>query len=176
MSNSLRPHGLQHTRRPCPSPTPRACSSSCPFSRWYQPTISSSVIPFFSCLQSFPASGSRPLESPRRREGWGMVPGWTEEMTASEAAGKEAWEQARRPRPLKSQSAPKRRHHPEGNRSTDWSVFMMGSWVIFFQLLYAFFYFKNSCNACDLFSWSEAEKEKEKRKKQKQIPEEYQAF
>ena len=126
----------------------------------------------------FPSIRVKALGKPqeKRREGWGMVPGWTEEMTASEAAGKEAWEQARRPRPLKSQSAPKRRHHPEGNRSTDWSVFMMGSWVIFFQLLYAFFYFKNSCNACDLFSWSEAEKEKEKRKKQKQIPEEYQAF
>ena len=58
MSNSLRPHGLQHTRFPCPSPTPRACSDSCPSSRWCHPTISSSVIPFSSCLQSFPASGS----------------------------------------------------------------------------------------------------------------------
>ena len=58
MSNSLRPHGLQHTRLPCLSPTPGACSNSCPLSRWCHPTISSSVIPFSSCLQSFPASGS----------------------------------------------------------------------------------------------------------------------
>ena len=57
MSNSLWPHGLQHTRLPCPSPTLGACSNSCPPSRWYHPIISSSVIPF-SCLQSFPASGS----------------------------------------------------------------------------------------------------------------------
>ena len=61
MSDSLRPHGLQHTRLPCPSPTPRACSNSCASSWWCHPTISSSVIPFFSCLQSFPASGSFPL-------------------------------------------------------------------------------------------------------------------
>ena len=56
--NSLWPHGLQHTRLPCPSPTPRACPNSCPLSQWCHPTISSSVIPFSSCLQSFPASGS----------------------------------------------------------------------------------------------------------------------
>ena len=57
MSNSLRPHGLQHARPPYPSPTPRVYSNSCPLSWWCHPTISSSVIPF-SCLQSFPASGS----------------------------------------------------------------------------------------------------------------------
>jgi len=57
MSNSLWPHGLQHTRLPCPSPTPEACWNSCPSSWWCHPTVSSSVIPF-SCLQSFPASGS----------------------------------------------------------------------------------------------------------------------
>ena len=60
MSNSLRSHGLQHTRLPCPSPTPGACSSSCPLNHLYHPTISSSVIPFSSCLQSCPASGSFP--------------------------------------------------------------------------------------------------------------------
>ena len=59
-SNSLRPHGLQNTRPPCPSPMPGACSNSCPLSQWCHPTISSSVIPFSSCLQSFPASGSFP--------------------------------------------------------------------------------------------------------------------
>ena len=58
MSNSLQPHGLQHTRPPCPSPNPRVYSNSCPLSRWCHPTISSSVIPFSSHLQSFPASGS----------------------------------------------------------------------------------------------------------------------
>ena len=57
-SNSSWPHGLQHARFPCPSPTPRACSNSCPSSRWCYPTISSSVVPFSFCLQSFPASGS----------------------------------------------------------------------------------------------------------------------
>ena len=58
MSNSLLPHGLQHARLPCPSPTPGVYSNSCPSRRWCHPTISSSVIPFSSCLQSFPASGS----------------------------------------------------------------------------------------------------------------------
>ena len=61
MSNSLQPHGLQHTKLPCPSPTPGACSNSCPSSRWYHPSISSSVIPFSSCLQSCPASGFFPI-------------------------------------------------------------------------------------------------------------------
>ena len=60
-SGSLRPHGLQHARLPCPSPSPRACSNSCPSSRWCHPAISSSVVPFSSCLQSFPASGSFPV-------------------------------------------------------------------------------------------------------------------
>ena len=55
---SLPPHGLQHTRLPCPSPSPRACSNSCPLSQWCNPTISLSVVPFSSCLPSFPASGS----------------------------------------------------------------------------------------------------------------------
>ena len=58
MSDSLQPCGLQHARLPCPSPTPGACSNSCPLSQWCHPTISSSVVPFSSCLQSFPASGS----------------------------------------------------------------------------------------------------------------------
>ena len=58
---TLQPHGLQHTRPPYPSPSARACSNSCPLSRWCHPTISSSVIPFSSCLQSFPASGSFPV-------------------------------------------------------------------------------------------------------------------
>ena len=60
MFNSLRPHGLQYARLPCPSPPPGACSNSCPLSWWCYPTISSSVTPFSSCLQSFPASGSFP--------------------------------------------------------------------------------------------------------------------
>ena len=61
MSDSLRPHGLQRARFLCPSPTPRACSNSCPSSRWCHPTILSSVVPFSSCLQSFPALGSFPV-------------------------------------------------------------------------------------------------------------------
>ena len=58
VSDSLWPHESQHARPPCPSPTPRAHPNSCPLSRWCHPTISSSVVPFSSCLQSFPASGS----------------------------------------------------------------------------------------------------------------------
>ena len=55
---SLPPHGLQHSRFPCPSPSPGACSNSCPLSQWWHSAISSPIVPFFSCLQSFPASGS----------------------------------------------------------------------------------------------------------------------
>ena len=58
MSDSLRHHGLQHARPPCPSPTPGVYPNSCPLSRWCHPTISSSVVPLSSHLQSFPASGS----------------------------------------------------------------------------------------------------------------------
>ena len=61
VSNSSGPHGLQLTRLPCPSPTPEACSNSCPLSRWCHPTISFSVVPFSSHLQSFPASRSFPV-------------------------------------------------------------------------------------------------------------------
>ena len=57
MSDSLRPHGLQRARLPCPSPTPGACLNSRPWSWWCHPTVSSSVVPFSSCPQSFPASG-----------------------------------------------------------------------------------------------------------------------
>ena len=60
-SDSLQPHGLPHTRLPCPSPTPRAYSNSCLSSRWCHPTISSSVVPFSSCPQSLPALGSFPM-------------------------------------------------------------------------------------------------------------------
>ena len=58
VSDCLRPYGLQHARPPCPSPTPGAYSNSCPLHWWCHLTISSSVVPFSSCLQSFPASGS----------------------------------------------------------------------------------------------------------------------
>ena len=61
ISYSLQPHGLQHARLPCPSPSPRACSNSCPLSQWCHPTISSSVIPVFYCLLCFPESGSFPM-------------------------------------------------------------------------------------------------------------------
>ena len=60
MSDSLQPHGLQHARFPCPSPTSGPYSNSCPLSWWCHPSISSSVVLFSSCLQSFPASGSFP--------------------------------------------------------------------------------------------------------------------
>ena len=61
VSDSLWPRGLQHTRSPGPSPTPRVYSNSCPLSRWWHSTISSSVFSFSSCLQSFPVSGSFPM-------------------------------------------------------------------------------------------------------------------
>ena len=61
MSDSLRPHELQHARPPCPSPTPGVHSNSCASSRWCHPAISSSVVPFSSCSQSLPASGSFPV-------------------------------------------------------------------------------------------------------------------
>ena len=61
MSDSLWPHGVQHARPPCPLPSPRACSNSCPLSQWCHPTISSSVTPFSYYHQSFPALGSFPV-------------------------------------------------------------------------------------------------------------------
>ena len=61
MSDCWWPHGLQHSRPPCPSPSPGVCSDSGPLSQWCHPTISSSVTPFSSCLQSFPAPGSFPM-------------------------------------------------------------------------------------------------------------------
>ena len=61
MSDSLQSHGLQHVRPPCPSPTPGVHSNSCPSHQWCHPTISSSVVPIASCLQSFPVSGSFPM-------------------------------------------------------------------------------------------------------------------
>ena len=61
VSESLRPHEPQHARPPCPSQTPRVYSNSCPLSRWCHPAISSSVVPFSSCLQSLPVSGSFPM-------------------------------------------------------------------------------------------------------------------
>ena len=69
VSNSLQPHGLQHARPPCPSPTPGVYSNSCPSSRWCHPAISSSVAPFSSCPQSLPASGSFPMSQLFERGG-----------------------------------------------------------------------------------------------------------
>ena len=69
MSNSLWPQGLQHARPPCPSQTPRAYSNSCPSSWWCHPSISSSVV-LFSCLQSFPESGSFPVLCIRWPKNW----------------------------------------------------------------------------------------------------------
>ena len=67
VSTSLQPHELQHARPPCPSPTPGACSNSCPSSQWCHLTISSSVVPFSSRPQSFPASGSFQMSQMRNR-------------------------------------------------------------------------------------------------------------
>ena len=70
VSDSLWPHESQHTRPPCPSPTPRVYSNSCPSSRWCHPAISSSVVPFSSCPQSLPASGSFPTLRVRWPKYW----------------------------------------------------------------------------------------------------------
>ena len=70
VSDSLQPHEPQHARLPCPSPIPRAYSDSCPLSCWCHPTISSSVVPFSSCLQSFPASGSFQMSQIRWPKYW----------------------------------------------------------------------------------------------------------
>ena len=70
MSNSLRP--LKHNRPPCPSPTPGACSNSCPLNQWCHLTISSSVITFSPCLQSSPASGSFPMDLFFTSGGWNI--------------------------------------------------------------------------------------------------------
>ena len=77
MSDSLQLHGLQHTRPSRPSPTPRVYSNSCPLSRWCHPTISSSVVPFSSCPQSLPASGSFPVSQ------FFATGGWSIEVSAS---------------------------------------------------------------------------------------------
>ena len=72
MSDSLLPHGLKYARLPCPLLSPRVYSNSHPLSQWCHPTISSSVIPFFSCLQSFPASGSFPMSQLFASDGWSI--------------------------------------------------------------------------------------------------------
>ena len=72
MSESLRPHGLQHARLPCPSLSPRVCSDSGPWSWWCHPIISSSVTPFSSCPQSFPAPGSFPMSQFLTSGGWSI--------------------------------------------------------------------------------------------------------
>ena len=72
VSNSLWPHGLQYARLCCPSLSPWVCSNSCPLSQWCHPTISSSVIPFSSCPQSFPESGSFPVSLLFTSGGWSI--------------------------------------------------------------------------------------------------------
>ena len=79
VSNSLWPHELEHSRPPCPSPTPGVYSNSCPLSRWWHPAISSSVVPFSSCPQPLPASGSFPMS---QLSAWG---GQSTEISASES-------------------------------------------------------------------------------------------
>ena len=76
VSDSLPPHGLQHTRLPCPSLFPGACSNSCPLSRWCHPTISSSLTPFSSCSQSFPAPGSFPMSQFFASGGQSQLESW----------------------------------------------------------------------------------------------------
>ena len=73
MSNSLQPHQLQHARPPCPSPTPGVHSNSCPSSQWCHPAISSFVVPFSSCPQSLPASGSFPMSQLSTSGGQSML-------------------------------------------------------------------------------------------------------
>ena len=79
---TLQPHGLQHAKPPCPSPTPRVYSNSYPLSQWCHPATSSSVIPFSSCLQSFPASGSLQMSQFFASGGQSLI------MSAAAAAAK----------------------------------------------------------------------------------------
>ena len=94
MSNSSWPHGLQHARPPCPSPTPRTYSNSYPSSWWCPPTISSSVFPFSSHLQSFLASGSFPMSVLHITwpEYWSFCLWETTDNLGKLAGGKEMWE------------------------------------------------------------------------------------
>ena len=86
VSNSLQPHELQHSRPPCPSPTPRVYPDSCPLG-WCHPAISSSVIPFSSCLQSFPASGSFPMSQLFTSDGQSTGASASASVLASEYSG-----------------------------------------------------------------------------------------
>ena len=108
MSNSLQPHRLQHSKLPCPAPSPGACWNSCALSPWCHPTISSSVVPFPSHLQSFPASGSFPVS-------WLFVPG-------SQSAEASALESV----------PPKNIEDSFPSRLTDWiSLLSKGLWRVF---------------------------------------------
>ena len=89
VSDSLRPHGLQHARPPCPSPTPGVYTNSCPLSWWCHLTISSSVVPFSACLQSFLASGSFQIAAERRHPTSKVSSGGREKI--SHVRGKEQW-------------------------------------------------------------------------------------
>ena len=88
VSDSLQSHGLPHARLPCPLPTPGACSNSCPSSQWCYPIISSFVVPFSSCLQSWPASGSFSMSQFSQSSGQNIV--------VSASASDEHYEKAKR--------------------------------------------------------------------------------
>ena len=112
VSNSLRPHELQHARPPCPSPTPRVHPNSCPSSRWCHPAISSSVVPFSSCPQSLPASESFPMSQlfawggqsievsalasvlPMNTQGWSPLE-WTGWISLQSTRDKNLWSVAK---------------------------------------------------------------------------------
>ena len=88
VSDSLRPHGLQHTRPPCPLPAPRVYSDSCPLSLWCHPAISSSVVPFSSCPQSLPASESLPMS---QLSAWGAQSSGVSALVAFLAKKSQGW-------------------------------------------------------------------------------------
>ena len=106
-SDSLWPHGLQHARISCPSPTPGACSDSCLSSWWCHPTISSSVVPFSSCLQSLPESGSFPMSWFFASGGWNItasasvlsmnVQGWSDWLVWSPCSPRDSQESSPTP-------------------------------------------------------------------------------
>ena len=100
MSDSLQHHGWQHTGLPCPSPSPKVCSNSCPLSQWCHPTILSSVIPFFSCLQSFPASGSFLAWASLVAQLIKNLPGECRRPWFDSWVGKIPWRRARLPTPV----------------------------------------------------------------------------
>ena len=158
VSNSLRPHGLQHTRPPCPSPTPRAYSNSCTLSQWCHPAISSSVIPFSSCPQSFPASGSFQMsqfftlggQSIESSASISVLPMNIQDWSPSGWTGWISLQSKGRSRVFSKTTVQK--HQFFGTQLSLWSNFHIHTWPLE-NLIEKFFYFAaTTCSLQDLSS------------------------